>query len=166
MRLLRDAVRDGHLPGRFDGAAPNMLASVTLRDFENYADQINHIDFKRIAYEWKKYHSVHVARPSSQWIRQTLAQLRASGVIIRNEGQDLSSQMLKQWIGAVREWRDEVIDVIAKYDSADSEQFKILDAVPLPRVSFQAINEKHAKHFREHDYRLVKLDSLIETYRN
>ena len=60
------------------------------------------------------------------------------------------------------------ISLVAQIDPADAEWFRILDVVPEPRVPLY-MPRKHAegahlKAHREHDFRLCKMEQLIERY--
>ena len=106
--------------------------------------------------------------------RLYLARLRTRGVVLRNEiNQVLPFQPggilgnpVESWFGKLDTWRELVINGIELLDSADAEWFRTLDAVPSPRVSCPSDDPKITKAFREHDYRLKRLEDLIQKYGN
>lgn len=110
-------------------------------------------------------------------IRYELAKLRRTGVEVRNslsdfieinETENMLAIMLiaDPWIKKTYEWSDQVVSTLKQHDKADAERFDILDAVPSARVPCP-INKGYIKQlFNHHDFRLVKLDNLIEKYRN
>jgi len=99
--------------------------------------------------------------------RAHLSVLRTEGVAIRNKGQRLKSDF-PTWEVEVATWASNVIQAIAAIDEADAEWFKTLDTVPPPRLPiltpFPKHEAKHLKIYREHDYRIVKLDQIIQRY--
>jgi hypothetical protein len=95
--------------------------------------------------------------------RFRLAELRADGVTIRNAA--LNFLDASSWVYDTHQWMNRVIDTIKEIDKADAEMFRTLDAVPPPRVPHHPnASPQLAKAFREHDFRLVKLERLIEKY--
>ncbi len=103
-------------------------------------------------------------------MRLLLAELRKEGVEIRNDGTQLELQDgdFLAWSRNVTNWMERTISVIEQIDPADAEWFRILDAVPDPRIPLLMPRKKHeGTHFklhREHDFRLVRLEKLIERY--
>jgi hypothetical protein len=101
--------------------------------------------------------------------RKPLALLRAKGVAIRNAGQKQKEATFKEWLADTEKWDADVLAEIRKTDEADAEWFDILDAVPEARVQYipyPGDQHRHIKAMREHDYRLVKLEQLIQKYGN
>lgn len=102
----------------------------------------------------------------NQEVRLRLAALRTAGVQLRNRGRNLeSAAQVPEWIEGVLAWDQEVQSEIRTIDPADAEWFATLDAVPPPRVTLsKPLGELHSKHYREHDFRLVKLEKLVIKY--
>jgi hypothetical protein len=103
-------------------------------------------------------------------LRLLLAQLRREGVEIRNDScrLELEDADFDAWSLEVDKWRERTAYIIEQIDAADAEWFRILDIVPEPRVPLLMPRKKHeGKHFaahRQHDFRLAKLEQLIERY--
>ena len=92
--------------------------------------------------------------------RKSLTSLRSDGVKLRNKGARLGADLPK-WLDEVDQWRVDAIAAINTIEEADADWFATLDAVPAPRVPALPIKGgegQHLKAFREHDYRLVRLD--------
>ncbi len=96
--------------------------------------------------------------------RWKMTRLRKTGVAIRDQGRELVPSTLDSWIGLVREWQEDAIEAIEIYSLGDAEWFAERDEIPAPRVAANIVSPKHESHFREHDYRLVRLDKLLEEY--
>lgn len=96
--------------------------------------------------------------------RLHLAQLRTAGVQLRNRGIQLNVADLTQWLNEVAEWSNAVATAIDGVNSADAEWFRTLDAVPPPRIGFRRLCSEHEKAYRELDFMLKKLDTLIVRY--
>lgn len=100
-----------------------------------------------------------------------LAQLRSSGVVIRNDAANVSEFTLVEWIGRVEKWMKETIETIYCISPTDSELFRTLDVVPAARVQVPVALTNTmqigalVKAYNEHDYRLVRLVELIAKYR-
>ena len=102
-------------------------------------------------------------------VRYELTVLRTKGVGVRNNAHYLGLELpptVKEWLGSVDSWNNSVIESIKKYDPSDAEWFKTLDTVPTPRVQYPSNDPIIIKAFREHDYRLKRLDDLIQKYGN
>jgi len=103
-------------------------------------------------------------------LRLLLAQHRREGVEIRNAGSrlELEDSDFNAWLAKVTDWMERAISLIAQIDPADAEWFRILDAVPDPRVPLYRPRKHHEgahlKAHREHDFRLVRLEQLIDRY--
>jgi hypothetical protein len=95
--------------------------------------------------------------------RDMLADLRTTGIALRNQGMHLGVD-IATWDRASLEWADKVTATIKQIDGPDAEWFKTLDAVPAARVRPLQLDAAHHKSFREHDYRLVRLEELIKRY--
>ena len=65
------------------------------------------------------------------------------------------------WISEVHDWALAVAAEIEKIDAADAEWFRMLDAVPPPRVKFNEVSSEFTKAFRELDFMLVRLERLL-----
>jgi hypothetical protein len=96
--------------------------------------------------------------------RLHLAKLRTAGVELRNRGIELSAAALAGWLSEVTNWSETVAKAIEGVNSADAEWFRTLDAVPPPRIGFRPLSRQHAKAYRELDFMLEKLDTLIIRY--
>lgn len=96
--------------------------------------------------------------------RWQMVRLRKVGVAIGKQGRELARTELESWIGQVREWQRNVIEAIEIYSLGDAEWFAELDRVPAPRVAAKVAAPEHQTHYREHDYRLVRLEELLEEY--
>lgn len=95
--------------------------------------------------------------------RDVLSVLRSEGVELRNQGLRLGVD-IAAWDRASTAWADKVVATIKEIDGPDAEWFRTLDAVPAARVQPLELDAKHLKSFREHDYRLVRLEELIKRY--
>jgi hypothetical protein len=101
--------------------------------------------------------------------RTELANLRGTGVGLRNEGVNaiFSEARWADWNDKLIKWNDEVVKIIGKISKADAQWFAILDTVPPPRIPMDSIfagdEDKHI--YAMHDFRLKKLEKLIEGYR-
>ena len=95
--------------------------------------------------------------------RDVLSALRADGVELRNQGLRLGVD-IAAWDRASTAWSDKVAATIREIDPADAEWFRTLDAVPAARVQPLELDARHLKSFREHDFRLVRLEELIKRY--
>ena len=101
-----------------------------------------------------------------------LTHLRSEGVEIRNKlPMFLSTTELDSWANRVSRWMEDVVDALKSINAADSKWFATLDAVPASRVPIPSIQvggqEDHAMFvsiFRQHDYRLARLDALLQKY--
>src|SRR5688500_13127348 len=101
-----------------------------------------------------------------------LTQLRGEGVVIRNDGAQLMfTSHLDAWAKRILDWMKETIETIKVIDEADSEWFTILGEVPAARVPIPNVQlggytdrEMFVKLFREHDFRLARLDQLLKKY--
>lgn len=90
-----------------------------------------------------------------------LTKLRKEGVEIRNDAAFLGVK----FCGTCDQWAELVEDAIEEIDAADAEWFSTLDAVPDPRVPPPSeLSESQLKCYREHDYKLLKLDSLVRRH--
>jgi hypothetical protein len=100
--------------------------------------------------------------------RKRLAELRADGVKLRNEVGQLTIGK-GDWIKRINKWREDTISAIREIDEADADWYCILDVVPEPRITLPMTlrggsYHELLKNFREHDFRLVRLDQLIQKY--
>lgn len=102
--------------------------------------------------------------------RVRLAELRSSGVNLRNTGMTLQARNgdFNAWKAETEDWLNRVLAEISNIDPADAEWFRVLDTVPEPRVPlyfpYKTKEGLHLKLHREHDYRLLRLDKLIGKY--
>lgn len=101
--------------------------------------------------------------------RLRLTQLRSEGVVIRNNGRRMNIDF-PTWEREALNWFEKAKRTIAAESSADAEWFRVLDTVPPPRLEIikpaREYAGAHLKLYREHDYRLTKLDELIASVRN
>jgi hypothetical protein len=101
-----------------------------------------------------------------------LTHLRDDGVMLRNEIPTfMSSAALTAWVGRLMDWMNAVIEALKPISAADSRWFATLDTVPPARVpipnvrlSSKADRDLYESHFRQHDYRLARLDGLLQKY--
>jgi hypothetical protein len=96
--------------------------------------------------------------------RYFLAELRTAGVALRNQGIELKLDQLVIWLGRTKTWTETTVTAIEAVDRADAEWFRTLDAVPPPRIPFRRISTDHERAYRELDFMLEKLDTLIVRY--
>jgi hypothetical protein len=96
--------------------------------------------------------------------RVKLAELRDAGVSIRNECITILPSRLAAWMSRAEQWNIDATKAIAEIDRADSMWFATLDALPPGRVRMTALSAEQAKLYREHDFRLVKLEELMNRY--
>ncbi len=136
------------------------LAADTIADFAAIAVPVT----AAVALVYGTYRYVHweIAR-RAYGARDTLSELRTSGVELRNQGMHLGVD-IAAWDRASLAWAEKVIAAIKQIDEPDAEWFKTLDAVPAARVRPLQLDAAHHKSFREHDYRLVRLEELIKRY--
>ena len=147
VRLLKDAIRNGELPAEFEGAKPNLWATVKLDDFEMFAGQ--RPQFRSVAKKWRKKNS-KLAAPAEElgeeakkvvaigragrraesapepikkvdWLkgRMRLAALRRAGVELRNR--NVSRDELGAWVVEVANWEATVARQLEEIDPADAE---------------------------------------------
>lgn len=103
---------------------------------------------------------------------EQLARLRTEGVNLRNEGQAIRDPAtLIGWETRILGWNDKVIAALQTVSRAEAELFSTLDTVPEPRIPISSsipmeqdafAGGQHRKAYREHDFRLVKLDKSLE----
>lgn len=100
--------------------------------------------------------------------RTTLAKLRAKGVAMRNIAEDAYDEPNRWalWETAAIAWNLEVAAAIAKFSEADSVWFSILDVVPPPRIDIHpnCYDDDKDRLYAMHDYRLARLNTLIERW--
>jgi hypothetical protein len=108
--------------------------------------------------------------PTIQNHRAKWGELRTIGVGLRNEGITgfIKDSDWIRWAGEVTFWNEEVIRAISHVNAADAELFRTLDEVPPPRFPMDSIfaSEEHKHLHAMHDFRLKKLEKLIEDYRH
>lgn len=101
-----------------------------------------------------------------------LAELRKSGVELRNLGRHLISSKVSwaQWESDVINWNTNVIACLEKANEAAAEWFGTLDVVPgrmrvkiLEHLADKKESNAHIKLYKEHDFSLVRLERLIWT---
>lgn len=101
-----------------------------------------------------------------------LTRLRADGVKLRNEPPEyLFPEDFDAWAATIAGWMNEVIEALKPISLTDAEWFATLDTVPAARVPIPNIRlgtkEDRARFesvFRQHDYRLARLDRLLGKY--
>lgn len=101
-----------------------------------------------------------------------LTQLRSEGVVIRNKSNELlTTSHLNVWMSEVNEWMDEVVNALKPVSGHDSVWFATLGEVPAARVPIPNLRlggkddrELFTHIFRQHDYRLARLDNLLKKY--
>jgi hypothetical protein len=101
--------------------------------------------------------------------RLELAKLRRIGVRLRNDGSRMSDEAdVRNWLTQVDKRHDDVLACLRLVNEADAEWFRVLDTVPSPRherkcqITDDKLKWQHEKAFREHDYRLFRLDQLVQ----
>ena len=122
----------------------------------------------------KAFHRAAALKGSRESAKLVLAQLREEGVVIRNHPQSVGHMLtteLEDWIASITEWMEEAMEAIKTFDAADALWFRTLGEVPDPRVGIPNIRlggkeerARYIKAFREHDYRLARLDKLFRKY--
>lgn len=97
-----------------------------------------------------------------------LTQLRGDGVVLRNNASELiGAAAFDAWIAETNSWMNEVAKTMKPVNEHDSEWFVTLDTVPAARVAIPNIRlgvecqTFFEQKFREHDYRLVRLDGIL-----
>ena len=147
-RNLKLAIREGDLKASFlqDGKI-NIKARVKPNDLKAFFDSWEDIR--------SRYQQIYDPRFE-------LSELRTRGVEIRNAA---ASRKDTEFRNEMLDWFAQTKSEIENIDAADSEWFGTLDAVPSPRVAApSSLTPVALKAFRELDYMLVKLDSLIVKY--
>lgn len=147
-RNLKFAIRKGDLEAsHLDDGKVNIKARVRSNDLKTFFERWEEIK--------SQYRQIHDPRLE-------LSLLRTRGVELRN-GAALKPDTV--FCTEVAEWLEQTASEIENIDAADSEWFRTLDAVPMPRVAPpESLTANASKCFRELDYMLVKLDSLIVKY--
>jgi len=110
--------------------------------------------------------------PTREAAALRLAQLRDEGVVIRNDASRLLfTADLEAWVSKVNEWMGEVIEALKPMSVPDSEWFATLHTVPpsqvpIPnlRLGGQEDRALFVSIFRQHDYRLARLDALLKKH--
>jgi hypothetical protein len=114
---------------------------------------------------WIIYQPVNfVVYEKRQRARIKLAELRDTGVAIRNECITMLPSRLPAWMARAEQWDTDATKAIAQIDHADSMWFATLDALPPARVPMSPLSAQQQKLYREHDFRLVKLEQLMNRY--
>jgi len=101
-----------------------------------------------------------------------LAHLRDEGVRIRNEVPvSMADTELAAWSEKLIEWMTAVSTALKPLSAADSKWFETLDTVPPARVAIPTVRlsggQERARYeagFRQHDYRVARLDGLLQKY--
>ncbi|WP_334419370.1 MULTISPECIES: hypothetical protein [unclassified Bradyrhizobium] len=102
--------------------------------------------------------------------RLKLSKLKGAGVQIRNASLFLqhSSGNFDELLTQMESWERETVTAIAAIDPADAEAFRWLDEIPEPKIKlvFPRTHHEgqHIKSHNEHDFRIKKLDLLIDRY--
>lgn len=112
------------------------------------------------------------AAEARQVALETLTALRERGVVMRNKLPTfMTDARLQAWIESTRTWMSEVSAALGQVNNADGQWFLTLDTVPPARVPMPNIRlggqDQRAtfeSHFRQHDYRLARLDGLLQKY--
>ena len=115
--------------------------------------------FAGLAAAYLIYHVASFIHGREKRTRLQLAELRTSGVALRNEAQ-IQGVDINSWCAKSDAWNERTRSAIEKIDKADAEWFETLDTVPFPRVMFAA----NVAAFHHHDFRLVKLEQLLTRY--
>ena len=90
--------------------------------------------------------------------RLALSELRTRGIAIRNNGMDRTRDY-REWDEERMSWMKNAISAINAIDSTDAEWFRTM--TPSPRLPAISSDSSHQKVYQEHEYLLVKLESLI-----
>jgi len=100
-----------------------------------------------------------------------LTQLRTEGVVIRNNAANVErAAHLNDWSRRVANWMHQVIETLKAVSEADSEWFATLDTVPPARVQVPIrLTDKAdvtmlVATYNQHDFRLVRLETLLKKY--
>jgi len=101
-----------------------------------------------------------------------LTQLRGEGVGTRNSASELMfTADLDRWSAEIAKWMQTVAETIKIIDAADAEWFLTLGEVPPARVPIPNLRlggdtdrTVFTKSFREHDFRLARLEKLLAKY--
>lgn len=151
------------------GIPDEMTVKINSRNCEFII--LDKVTATKLSNEQSKSRSVTIDEPPDFLLmRVRLSELRSTGVTLRNAGTALqnSNGDFEAWETSINAWLQQVVSEISAIDAADSEWFKVLDAVPDPRVPLYFPKKhkegKHIKLHREHDYRLLRLDKLLEKY--
>lgn len=103
-------------------------------------------------------------RPSYRDQSGGLAELRARGVALRNDGMMLPPASLAAWLGRVDTWTNEARDLIAEVSVADSEYFLKLATVEAPLFEGVRLHDdRHRQVLRGLHERLNRLQTFIRT---
>lgn len=114
----------------------------------------------------------HSTKGDKETALYRLTHLRSEGVVLRNEIPTyFAAAEFADWEKTLVRWMKEVIEVLRRINNADAEWFATLDTVPPARVAIPNIRldgkesrGRFASLFRQHDYRLFRLDGLLKKY--
>jgi len=105
-----------------------------------------------------------VAVSRKDTIVKQLANLRSSGVALRNKGMNLdTTDKIDPWKNEIEEWNKATLYRIEKLSPPEAEMFRTLDWIKFPPFE-NALNAEHNKYLRILSQRLIKLESLISRY--
>lgn len=93
-----------------------------------------------------------------------LAQLRTSGVRLRNDGSLLTDpNALSKWIKDYTNWDKAVLKTLGKLSKGKSEWLRTLDKMPM-NLSRRVINSEHLRYLSIFDEKLTRLDMILRQY--
>lgn len=94
-----------------------------------------------------------------------LADKRAEGISLRNDGMKLSALSdLPEWIRKIEEWEQHVTKLIESFSPVEAKLFDRLDQYEPAKFIMKFLSDGHAKHIFELSERLTRLNKLIEKY--
>lgn len=157
--------------------------AVFLRD-KFYDQSIYYKDLAIAAYDLQRLIDEE-ARPESEFSRAfnrtrrdkdgtllDLVRLRDEGVRLRNNlPTAFTAEKFRAWADQVTRWMNDVAESLEIVSNADSIWFLTLDTVPAARVPIPNIRfggsadrAEFESVFRQHDYRLARLDRLLKKH--
>ena len=95
-----------------------------------------------------------------------LAQLRTSGVRLRNDGSRLTDpNSLSKWINDYTNWDKAVLKTLGRLSKGKSEWLRTLDKMPT-NLGRRVIDSEHLRYLSIFDEKLIRLDMILRQYLN
>jgi hypothetical protein len=157
-RALKNAAKAGKLT--INRAAPLSNSEVCQAEVRRLAESLG----QRPAFFFPAEEKKNAETERILAARVRLVELRDEGVAHRNKGVSTRLVGTEGWNAKAEEWEENAHAAIAAIDKADAGWFRTLDMVPAPRLPVHISDPSGAATYRQHDFRLVKLEELIKKY--